>query len=43
MILDSVGLMENGMVMIQFVKSKEKTKMITGRDIFDEREKTIKF
>ena len=25
--------------MIQFVKSKEKTKMITGRDIFDEREK----
>ena len=23
--------------MIQFVKSKEKTKMITGRDMFDER------
>lgn len=39
MILDSVGLMENGMDTIQFVKFKEKIKMIIGRDMSDERGK----
>lgn len=38
-ILDSVGLMENGMDTIQFVKFKEKIKMIIGRDMSDERGK----
>lgn len=36
---DSVGLMENGMDTIQFVKFKEKIKMIIGRDMSDERGK----